>query len=150
MTTRNTPIMKGLMTINKCGTEKESIKITAFFFSWVFMLKLWNVVDFPITAASALWSEEKDPGGYYPKLGDPSVDIGCCLFTLGRYRYESTWYSIAHCCVPHLTKWKAFGNFKKMRSRLHRKREWLYRCKVLLLNAFNFVEWAFFKDIGSV
>ena len=28
--------------------------------------------------------------------------------------------------------------------------EWLYRCKVLLSNAFHFVEWALFKDIGSV
>ena len=42
--------------------------------------------------------------GYYRKLGDPSVYTGCCLFTLGQYRYESTWYSIVHCCVPHSTK----------------------------------------------
>ena len=54
---------------------------------------------------------------YYCKLGDPSVYTRCCLFTLDQYRYESTWYSIVHCCVPHSTKLKAFGNFFKIQSR---------------------------------
>ena len=84
---------------------------------------------------------------YYRKLGDPSVDTRC-LSTLGRYRYESTWYSITYCCVPHSTKWKAFGNLKKSSPGYVEKESDYTGAK--FLNAFHFVEWAFFKDIGSV
>ena len=42
--------------------------------------------------------------GYYRKLGDPSVYTGCCLFTLGQYRYESTWYSSLLFIVVCLTR----------------------------------------------
>ena len=79
----------------------------------------------------------ENKSGYYRKLGDPSVDTRCCLFTLGRYRYESTWYSIAHCCVPHSTKWKAFGNLKQF-SPGNVKRGWLYRCTVLINKCLSF------------
>ena len=67
---------------------------------------------------------------------------GCFLFAKDRadFLWLCVWFS--HSGDAAFRKWRW--------SSVYLYREGLYRGKVLLSNAFHFVEWALFKDIGSV
>ena len=110
-----------------CYIQYSLILLKPRFESWLCQ------VDFSVLGKGSLHAF---PHPTHAKNEYPAI---CNIWHRGKLPFE-----ILNNATKIATKVEKFATF------CQKNWEWLYKCKVLLSNVFHFVEWALFKDIGSV